>query len=73
MIAFEGTWLGGEAFVSFDGRTMELLEAKGLTARFFGRRLCNAHMELRPIRGVVKFQEELCPTLTCRKAAGEKM
>ena len=33
VIAFEGKWLGGEAFVSFDRRAVELLEAKGLEAR----------------------------------------
>ena len=33
VIAFEGTWLGGEAFVSFDRRAVELLEAKGVAAR----------------------------------------
>lgn len=36
VIAFEGAWLGGEAFVSFDRRAVELLEAKGLTARLLG-------------------------------------
>ncbi len=36
VIAFEGNWLGGEAFVSFDRRAVELLEAKGLAARLLG-------------------------------------
>ena len=36
VIAFEGTWLGGEAFVSFDRRAVELLAAKGVAARLLG-------------------------------------
>jgi predicted nucleic-acid-binding protein len=36
VIAFEGNWLGGEAFVSFDRQAVELLEARGLTARLLG-------------------------------------
>ncbi len=36
VIAFEGAWLGGEAFVSFDRRAVELLEARGLAARSLG-------------------------------------
>lgn len=33
VIAFEGKWLGGEAFVSFDRRAVELLESRGLAVR----------------------------------------
>jgi predicted nucleic-acid-binding protein len=33
VIAFEGKWLGGEAFVSFDRRAVELLETEGFAAR----------------------------------------
>ncbi|MCY7315875.1 MAG: type II toxin-antitoxin system VapC family toxin [Rubrivivax sp.] len=32
-IAFEGTWLGGETFVSFDKQAVALLSAQGRTAR----------------------------------------
>ncbi len=33
VIAFEGTWLGSAAFVSFDEKAVRLLTAQGLTAR----------------------------------------
>ena len=32
-IAYEGTWLGGETFVSFDKKAVRLLAAQGLNAR----------------------------------------
>jgi len=32
-IAHEGRWLGGETFVSFDAKAVELLKAQGVTAR----------------------------------------
>jgi predicted nucleic-acid-binding protein len=33
VIAYEGRWLGGETFVSFDRKAVELLKAQGQTAR----------------------------------------
>ena len=33
LIAFEGQWLGGETFVSFDKKTVGLLEEQGQAAR----------------------------------------
>jgi len=33
VIAFEGAWLGGETFLSFDKQAVELLSRQGLTAR----------------------------------------
>jgi len=33
VIAYEGRWLGGEAFVSFDRRAIRLMRARGLEAR----------------------------------------
>jgi len=33
VIAYEGNWLGGEAFVSFDRRAVQLLTAQGLSTR----------------------------------------
>jgi predicted nucleic-acid-binding protein len=33
VIAYEGTWLGGETFVSFDKRAVALLAAQGQAAR----------------------------------------
>ncbi len=33
VIAYEGTWLGGEAFVSFDRQAISLLAAQGHPAR----------------------------------------
>jgi predicted nucleic-acid-binding protein len=33
VIAFEGEWLGGEVFVSFDKKAVALLEKKGMSAR----------------------------------------
>jgi predicted nucleic-acid-binding protein len=33
VIAFEGRWLGAEAFVSFDKKAVKLLEAQGEAAR----------------------------------------
>ena len=32
-IAYEGSWLGGESFVSFDKRAVTLLKAQGQSAR----------------------------------------
>lgn len=32
-IAYEGRWLGGETFVSFDRRAVEMLAAEGVPAR----------------------------------------
>jgi predicted nucleic-acid-binding protein len=32
-IAFEGSWLGAEMFVSFDKQAVELLKAQGQSAR----------------------------------------
>jgi predicted nucleic-acid-binding protein len=33
VIAYEGNWLGGEVFVSFDKKAVKLLEAKGRPVR----------------------------------------
>jgi predicted nucleic-acid-binding protein len=33
VIAFEGRWLGGETFVSFDAKAVELLKVQGEAAR----------------------------------------
>ncbi|MGA9550243.1 MAG: type II toxin-antitoxin system VapC family toxin [Rhodomicrobium sp.] len=33
VIAFEGEWLGGDIFVSFDKRAVALLEKQGMSAR----------------------------------------
>lgn len=33
VIAYEGHWLGGETFASFDKKAVELLEAQGRSAR----------------------------------------
>ena len=33
VIAYEGNWLGGDAFVSFDKRAVRLVEAQGEAAR----------------------------------------
>ena len=33
VIAYEGRWLGGETFVSFDRKAVEMLKAQGVTAR----------------------------------------
>jgi predicted nucleic-acid-binding protein len=33
VIAFEGRWLGGETFVSFDKKAVKLLNAQGIAAR----------------------------------------
>jgi predicted nucleic-acid-binding protein len=33
VIAFEGEWLGGDAFVSFDKNAVALLEKQGMSAR----------------------------------------
>lgn len=33
VMAYEGKWLGGETFASFDKRAVELLSAQGQTAR----------------------------------------
>jgi predicted nucleic-acid-binding protein len=32
-IAYEGRWLGGETFVSFDEKAVEMLKSQGLVAR----------------------------------------
>jgi predicted nucleic-acid-binding protein len=32
-IAYEGKWLGGETFVSFDRKAVEMLKAQGMAAR----------------------------------------
>lgn len=32
-IAYEGRWLGGETFVSFDKKALEMLKGQGVTAR----------------------------------------
>ena len=34
VIAYEGNWLGGETFVSFDKKAVALLKAQGQPARF---------------------------------------
>jgi predicted nucleic-acid-binding protein len=36
VIAFEGQWLGAEAFVSFDRRAVALAERQGMRARLLG-------------------------------------
>ncbi|MSP01685.1 MAG: PIN domain-containing protein [Acetobacteraceae bacterium] len=36
VIAYEGNWLGAEAFVSFDKQAVKLLAAAGQTARLLG-------------------------------------
>jgi predicted nucleic-acid-binding protein len=36
VIAYEGHWLGAEAFVSFDRKAVELAEARGHAARLLG-------------------------------------
>jgi predicted nucleic-acid-binding protein len=36
IIAYEGSWLGGETFVSFDKQAVALLEAQGQPARLLG-------------------------------------
>ncbi len=33
VIAYEGTWLGAEVFVSFDNKAVELLQAQGQSSR----------------------------------------
>ena len=33
VIAYEGRWLGGETFVSFDKKAVEMLTAQGISAR----------------------------------------
>jgi predicted nucleic-acid-binding protein len=33
VIAYEGAWLGGDSFVSFDDKAVKLLQAKGDSAR----------------------------------------
>jgi predicted nucleic-acid-binding protein len=33
VIAYEGSWLGADTFVSFDKRTVKLMEAQGQSAR----------------------------------------
>jgi predicted nucleic-acid-binding protein len=32
VIAYEGNWLGADAFISFDKKAVKLLEAQGLSA-----------------------------------------
>ena len=36
VIAYEGRWLGGEDFISFDRKAVELLQARGEAARLLG-------------------------------------
>jgi predicted nucleic-acid-binding protein len=36
VIAFEGSWLGADAFVSFDKKAVKLIAAKGGSARVLG-------------------------------------
>lgn len=36
VIAYEGNWLGGETFVSFDKKAVALLSAQGQSARLVG-------------------------------------
>ena len=33
VIAYEGSWLGAESFVSFDRKAVQLLQARGISAR----------------------------------------
>lgn len=37
VIAYEGNWLGGETFVSFDKKAVALLRAQGQPARLLGQ------------------------------------
>ena len=37
VIAYEGNWLGGETFVSFDKKAVALLTAQGQSTRLLGR------------------------------------
>lgn len=37
VIAFEGRWLGGDTFVSFDKKAVALLKAQGLQTRLLSR------------------------------------
>jgi predicted nucleic-acid-binding protein len=37
VIAYEGNWLGADAFVSFDKKAVQLLEAQGLSAELLAR------------------------------------
>lgn len=36
VIAYDGRWLGGETFVSFDKKAVRLLTAQGQAARLLG-------------------------------------
>jgi predicted nucleic-acid-binding protein len=36
VIAYEGSWLGAESFVSFDKKAVKLVEAQGQSARLLG-------------------------------------
>jgi predicted nucleic-acid-binding protein len=36
VIAYEGSWLGAESFVSFDKKAVKLVEAQGASARLLG-------------------------------------
>ena len=36
VIAYEGNWLGADAFVSFDKKAVKLMEARGGSARLLG-------------------------------------
>lgn len=38
VIAFDGQWLGGETFVSFDRKAVKLIEGQGTTARLLTSR-----------------------------------
>ena len=35
VIAYEGSWLGAESFVSFDRKAVKLLQARGVSVRLF--------------------------------------
>lgn len=37
VIAYEGSWLGAETFLSFDKKAVKLMEARGETARLLGQ------------------------------------
>lgn len=42
VIAYEGNWLGGETFVSFDKKAVELLTAQGQSARLLQKRVAGS-------------------------------
>jgi predicted nucleic-acid-binding protein len=37
VIAYEGSWLGADTFVSFDRKAVKLLESQGKSARLPGK------------------------------------